>query len=249
MAAPHADQAGPDTERKDGGSDHEGSGGGGGPRLGHGVGGGDGGAAPLRGPQRGGRPGLPPDYNRRIGPFGCPAHLKGYRPLEESKDPEGPSNPEERRGRLHPPRSQKQDRRAVFCGIGLGVSLLIITFLTLYFESPGTTGGGGDGELSRPRRAKGYKGGDQCLSRCGGVELSYTMGSKTVYQFDLCSVIPCGSHPASWNGYDVYLCDSLQGSPGGVTGNGANPGGNGWCSRWGNVLWMTGRDAGRYVTN
>ena len=133
------------------------------------------------------------------------------------------------------------------------MSLLIIAFLTLYFESPGTTGGGRDGELNRPRRAKGYqkyKGGDQCLSRYGGVELSYTMGSKTVYQFDLCSVIPCGSHPASWNGYDVYLCDNLQGSPGRVTGNGVNLCGNeGWCSRWGNVLWMTGRDAGRYVIN
>ena len=83
------------------------------------VGGGDGGAAPLRGPQQGGRPGRPPKYNRRIGPFGCPAHMKGYRPLE-NEDPEGPSNPEERRGRLHPPRSQEQDRRAVFCVIGLG---------------------------------------------------------------------------------------------------------------------------------
>ena len=120
MAAPHADQAGPNTERKDGGSDHEGSGGDGGPRLGHG-GGGDGGAAPLRGSQRGGRPGRPPNYNRRIGPFGCPAHIKGYRPLE-NEDPEGPSNAEGQRGRLHSPRSQEQDRRAVFCVIGRGVA-------------------------------------------------------------------------------------------------------------------------------
>ena len=66
------------------------------------------------------------------------------------------------------------------------MSLLLITFLTLYFESSGTTGGCGDGKLNRSRRATGYKGGDQCLSKYGGVELSYTMGSKTVYQFDLC---------------------------------------------------------------
>ena len=125
------------------------------------------------------------------------------------------------------------------------MSLLLITFLTLYFESPGTMGGGGDEKLNHSRQAKGYKGGDQCLSRYGGVELSYTMGSKTVYQFDLCSVIPCGKHPASWNGYDVYLCDSLQGSPRRVVGNGVNLGGyEGWCSTWGEVLWDDGEECG-----
>lgn len=38
------------------------------------------------------------------------------------------------------------------------------------------------------------------------VVLSYTLGQATGFQFDLCSVIDCGSRPADWTGLDIYLC-------------------------------------------
>uniref|UniRef100_A0A665TEN1 Envelope protein n=1 Tax=Echeneis naucrates TaxID=173247 RepID=A0A665TEN1_ECHNA len=65
-----------------------------------------------------------------------------------------------------------------------------------------------------------------CIDRYGGIELKYTMGQNTGFQFDLCSVINCGNKEANWRGYDVYLCM--------LTNKGR------WCPTWDSVLTWTG---------
>lgn len=39
---------------------------------------------------------------------------------------------------------------------------------------------------------------DPGLNEYGGVELNYTIGTNTTFQFDLCSIIKCGSTHLSW---------------------------------------------------
>ncbi len=67
---------------------------------------------------------------------------------------------------------------------------------------------------------------DHCLKTYGGVELDYVLGSDTTFQFDLCSVINCGSYPSSWRGYDVYVC--------------AHTNDYRWCPTWDHVIAWSG---------
>ena len=93
---------------------------------------------------------------------------------------------------------------------------------------------------------------DPCLSRHGGLSLNYTYGSSAAYTFLLCDIIPCVGGPAAWEKYDAYICDAPKGSFTGVQGNGvmvSQENSQAWCRGWGNVLWMTGRHQGYYVTN
>uniref|UniRef100_A0A8C5AEB1 Envelope protein n=1 Tax=Gadus morhua TaxID=8049 RepID=A0A8C5AEB1_GADMO len=93
---------------------------------------------------------------------------------------------------------------------------------------------------------------DPCFNKYGGLSLTYTYGSSAAYTFLLCDVVPCVGGPAAWEKYDAYICDAPKGSFAGVQGNGVmvSPDNNqGWCRGWGNVLWMTGRHQGYYVTN
>ncbi len=84
---------------------------------------------------------------------------------------------------------------------------------------------------SRPRRSVPSSSvSDKCLTQYGGIELNYTLGSITTFQFDLCNVINCGKSQSAWRGYDVYMCDSHFGDP---TVEPAK----GWCNHWGGVLW------------
>ena len=83
-------------------------------------------------------------------------------------------------------------------------------------------GGTGPTQNARKKRhvTAGFSG-DQCIRSFDGLELKYTLGTHTAYQFELCDMINCGGLPkAMWNGYDVYICDSPQGSPEVVQGNG-----------------------------
>ncbi|XP_059911228.1 uncharacterized protein LOC132460181 [Gadus macrocephalus] len=94
--------------------------------------------------------------------------------------------------------------------------------------------------------------GDPCLNKYGGLSLTYTYGSSAAYTFLLCDVVPCVGGPAAWEKYDAYICDAPKGSFTGVQGNGvmtSPDNSQSWCRGWGNVLWMTGRHQGYYVTN
>uniref|UniRef100_A0A8C4HL82 Uncharacterized protein n=1 Tax=Dicentrarchus labrax TaxID=13489 RepID=A0A8C4HL82_DICLA len=67
---------------------------------------------------------------------------------------------------------------------------------------------------------------DKCLARYGGIELNYTLGSISTYQFDLCNVINCGGRNEEWIGYDTYLCGFPWFGTKSIT----------WCERWSNVI-------------
>ncbi|KAK0149007.1 Endogenous retrovirus group V member 2 Env polyprotein [Merluccius polli] len=67
---------------------------------------------------------------------------------------------------------------------------------------------------------------DPNLLTYGGIELNYTLGSTTTYQFDLCNVINCGQGGELWQGYDLYICGFPWGYPT------VNP----WCGTWGDVI-------------
>ncbi|KAK0143623.1 hypothetical protein N1851_018253 [Merluccius polli] len=54
---------------------------------------------------------------------------------------------------------------------------------------------------------------DPNLLKYGGIELNYTLGSTTTYQFDLCNVINCGQSGELWQGYDLYICGLPWGYP------------------------------------
>ena len=54
---------------------------------------------------------------------------------------------------------------------------------------------------------------DQNLLTYEGIELNYTLGSTTTYQFDLCNVINCGQSGELWRGYDLYVCGFPWGGP------------------------------------
>ncbi|XP_037400183.1 1-phosphatidylinositol 4,5-bisphosphate phosphodiesterase delta-3-A-like [Pygocentrus nattereri] len=50
---------------------------------------------------------------------------------------------------------------------------------------------------------------DRCISRYGGIELDYTLGSSTAWTFDLCD-INCAGQNSSYRGYDEYkLTDQI----------------------------------------
>ena len=67
---------------------------------------------------------------------------------------------------------------------------------------------------------------DPNLLTYGGIELNYTLGSTTTYQFDLCNVINCGESGELWRGYDLYVCGFPWGGPTV----------NRWCGSWGDVI-------------
>uniref|UniRef100_A0AAR2JVE9 Envelope glycoprotein n=1 Tax=Pygocentrus nattereri TaxID=42514 RepID=A0AAR2JVE9_PYGNA len=75
-----------------------------------------------------------------------------------------------------------------------------------------------------------------CISRYGGIELDYTLGSSTAWTFDLCD--NCAAQNSTYSGYDVYLCWDLQ-----VTtkcGFGWSWD-DGWCKYWHSVIKYMGR--------
>uniref|UniRef100_A0A3B4WR48 Uncharacterized protein n=1 Tax=Seriola lalandi dorsalis TaxID=1841481 RepID=A0A3B4WR48_SERLL len=69
---------------------------------------------------------------------------------------------------------------------------------------------------------------DYCLLKYGGVEINYTKGAVTGFQFDLCAVINCGTDSYQYRGYDVYGCTLLRHY--------------GWCENWDLVFTWTGID-------
>lgn len=82
----------------------------------------------------------------------------------------------------------------------------------------------------RGKRATPQDHSDQCLQKYGGIELNYTKGSSSAFQFDLCNVISCGGNDVSWRGWDVYVCGLGW------------PGNQQWCPTWDHVLRATNRD-------
>uniref|UniRef100_A0AAR2J3Q0 Uncharacterized protein n=1 Tax=Pygocentrus nattereri TaxID=42514 RepID=A0AAR2J3Q0_PYGNA len=77
-----------------------------------------------------------------------------------------------------------------------------------------------------------------CISKYGGIELDYTLGSSTAWTFDLCDVINCAGQNSTYRGYDVYLCWDLQVTTKCGFGWGWD---DRWCRYWHSVIKYTGR--------
>uniref|UniRef100_A0A3Q2NS76 Uncharacterized protein n=1 Tax=Fundulus heteroclitus TaxID=8078 RepID=A0A3Q2NS76_FUNHE len=75
---------------------------------------------------------------------------------------------------------------------------------------------------------------DDCLTQHRVIELHYTLGTRVVFEFDLCSVANCGGDPSIWQESDVYACVSPKGIPEPLFR---------WCYYWVYVRWHTGNEA------
>lgn len=71
------------------------------------------------------------------------------------------------------------------------------------------------------------------------VVLTYTLGQRTGFRFDLCSVIDCGPNPSDWTSSAVYLCMDYTVN-GRCAAFGAWYGMEPWCPRWDQVVGYTG---------